>query len=164
MKVLGNSQTPSVSDELIDGRSFTDEEKSFQKAVIPTVPPGIARSFFDGGRWIRAEAGHFLTLEGEVSGRLIYLTSGSAEVRWRGKLVGQCEKSSFIGEITALDGGPATATVMLLEHSLYFVIQSSALKKLCFANPELRLSLERAMAMDTRKKLLAANEKQNRRS
>lgn len=141
----------------MNGAMFSEIETEFLQEKMPTLAGGKARRFLDAGRWVTEQSGFFLTLEGEENGRLIYLASGQAEVQLQGRVVGACGPGNFIGEITCLDGGPATATAVLTEDAQYFTIDASALKRLCFADPELRLHLERAMALDTRDKLKAAN-------
>ncbi len=143
--------------QMVNGALFTEEEATFLRDKMPTLAGGKARRFLDRGRWVDEQEGFFLTLEGEDVGRLIYLHSGRADVQLQGKTVGSCVAGNFIGEITCLDGGPATATSVLTEDARYFTIDAPNLKKLCFADPELRLHLERAMALDTRTKLKAAN-------
>jgi CRP-like cAMP-binding protein len=141
-----------------DDTPFNDEERAFLDAQLPTLSPKIARALCDVAVWVDENTGHLLTLEDEENQRLVYLASGSAAITLKGQLIGRCEEGNFIGEITALDGGAATATAMLVRESRYFYVTSSDLKRLCMANPELRLTLERAMALDTRKKLMASNE------
>ena len=137
---------------------FKDEERAFLEDHLPTLPHPVARDFFDAAKWVTERVGHFLTLEGEENGRLIYLLEGAVAITLKGQVIGRCEAGNFVGEMTALDGGPATASAMLVAETRYFAIGSADLKRLCMANLDLRLSLERAMMLDTRKKLLASNE------
>jgi CRP-like cAMP-binding protein len=137
---------------------FRDEERAFLQDHLPTLSHKVARDFFDAANWVDAESGHFLTLEGEENGRLIYLVKGAVAITLKGQIIGRCEGGNFVGEITALDGGTATASAMLVSSTRYFSIATADLKRLCMGNPELRLTLERAMMLDTRKKLMASNE------
>lgn len=137
---------------------FTDEEKSFLNDHLPTLPEPIARDFLNAAKWVTEKAGYFLTLEGEENGRLIYLVDGSVVITLKGQIIGRCLAGNFVGEMTALDGGAATASAMLVNETRYMSINSSDLKRLCMSNPQLRMSLERAMTLDTRKKLMASNE------
>ena len=137
---------------------FSDEERAFVQVHLPTLSPDVARQFFDAGKWVNEKPGHFLTLEGEENGRLIYIAEGSVAITLKGQIIGRCEPGNFVGEMTALDGGVATASSMIVAALRYFSITTSDLKRLCMANPELRLNLERAMMLDTRKKLMASNE------
>ncbi|MEP5760125.1 MAG: cyclic nucleotide-binding domain-containing protein [Litoreibacter sp.] len=137
---------------------FSEQEQAFLDGQLPTLPRSIARTFLDSVKWVEESKGHFLTLEGEENHRLIYLIDGDAAITLKGQLIGRCPEGSFVGEMTALDGGAATATAMLLNPTRYISIRSAELKRLCMANPELRIHLERAFALDTRKKLLASNE------
>ncbi len=141
-----------------DSTPFNEEERAFLEAQLPTLPLAIARDLCDAAVWVDEDTGHLLTLEDEENRRLVYLVKGSAAITLKGQLIGRCEEGNFIGEITALDGGAATATAMLVRPSRYFYVTSQDLRRLCMANPQLRITLERAMALDTRKKLMASNE------
>jgi CRP-like cAMP-binding protein len=149
----GNNGTQDES-----GIVFSASERAFLAAHLPTLPHSAARDLFDAAKWVSEKPGHFLTLEGEENGRLIYLIEGAVAITLKGQLIGRCEAGNFVGEMTALDGGPATASAMLIQPTRYFSISSADLKRLCMANLQLRLSLERAMMLDTRKKLVASNE------
>lgn len=150
-----------VDHELFTGNNdipFTDEEQTFLDAHLPTLPRNVARTFLDSVKWVEEDSGHFLTLEGEENHRLIYLINGTAAITLKGQLIGRCPEGSFVGEITALDGGTATATAMLVTPTRYMSIRSAELKRLCMGNPDLRIHLDRAFTLDTRKKLVASNE------
>lgn len=146
---LHTSQPPRV-----EPRKF---ERDFLHAKMPTLPEEVARVLFDAGRWVHEQAGAFLTLEGEEVGRLIYLHSGSADIQLQGTNIARCQAGNFIGEMTCMSGGPATASAVLREDAVYFVIEATALRKLCFANPDLRRHIEHALHLDTQQKLQAAN-------
>lgn len=151
---MGNDE----KDRMRTDVGFSEDESAILEQHLPTLPHAIARDFFDAGKWVSEKVGHFLTLEGEENGRLIYLLEGAVAITLKGQIIGRCEAGNFVGEMTALDGGPATASSMLVAPTRYFSIRSADLKRLCMANPELRLNLERAMMLDTRKKLMASNE------
>ncbi len=138
-------------------QSFSEDEQAFLDAKLPALDAASARKFFDAGRWVSEDAGFFLTLEDETVGRLIYLATGGADIQLRGKKIGACGPGNFIGEISCLGGGPATATAMLTQDARYFTIDANELKRLCFAEPEIRRQLEHALNVDMREKLKAAS-------
>lgn len=138
--------------------SFEPHEKAFLDAHLPTLVPEVARAFMDAAEWVEGNSGDMLILEGEENNQLIFLSTGDAAITLKGELIGRCPAGSFAGEITALDGGKTTASVMLIGSSHYFSWHSGNLRKLCMSNPQLRMTLDRAMALDTRKKLMASNE------
>ncbi|WP_163558320.1 cyclic nucleotide-binding domain-containing protein [Halomonas sp. NO4] len=138
---------------------LNDEEQAFIQAKFPGMTAPMARRLLKAGRWESAEAGTTLATQGERIGALIYLSQGHAEVWSGGRLVGHCRPPSFIGEMTCFSGEAATATVTLAEPSRYFIITTEALLRLCRRDPELRMMLDNTLYLDTRMKLVAANER-----
>jgi CRP-like cAMP-binding protein len=61
---------------------------------------------------VQAEAGRTLIRQGSPSGTFYLLLEGEAEVVADGKARPPLRAGSFFGEISMLDGGPATATVV----------------------------------------------------
>ncbi len=61
---------------------------------------------------VRVEAGRTLIRQGSPSGSFYLILEGEAEVESDGKTRPPLRTGSFFGEISMLDGGPATATVV----------------------------------------------------
>jgi CRP-like cAMP-binding protein len=61
---------------------------------------------------VQVEAGRTLIRQGSPSGTFYLLLEGEAEVEADGKARPPLRAGSFFGEISMLDGGPATATVV----------------------------------------------------
>ena len=70
---------------------------------------------------------------------------------------GECLPDAFLGELTVLTGGAATATVALASPSRYFEIGASALERLMGRDDGFRIIMEGALARDAGSKLIAAN-------
>jgi len=108
--------------------------------------------------WIDDEHGMTLTTEGEPVTDLFYLASGRAGV-WTGDRHIAELRQGLVGEMNAITGGPASATVRLDEPSKLFVITGEALRQLVRTDIELRQCLERDFSEAVRKKLMLANER-----
>jgi CRP-like cAMP-binding protein len=136
---------------------FTDEESAFLKTALPDLAKSDARKFLDAGYWIDGRAGTQLTLEGEPVQHLIYLACGTAEIISSEKTIAVCEAGSFIGELTAISGEPATATVLLTRDSRYFCVGAEVLRNRLLKNRNLRTHLENCVASQMLHKLKASN-------
>jgi CRP/FNR family cyclic AMP-dependent transcriptional regulator len=53
-----------------------------------------------------------LAQEGKIGWELIFVVDGKARVEKNGKLIRQLSRGDFFGEISLIDGGPRTATVI----------------------------------------------------
>jgi len=136
---------------------LNEEETAMIREKLPALSKTLARRFLDAGHWIDAESGTVLAEEGAPLGALIYLKEGTADVSLDTLPVGRCLQSSFIGELTCFDAGPATATVTIAESARYFRIGTEALNRVCARNPELRAILKGEIGQDTRMKLVSTN-------
>lgn len=144
---------------LLDRRArLTPEEIAFVAGQFPSMSRTMAHSFLSAGSWHHAEAGVRLATEGETLGALIYLASGEADIMSHGMKIAHCLPTSFIGELTCFDGGPASADVVLSTAARYFRIDTEALNRLCGKDFEMRQAVQFAIGNDTRKKLLEANQ------
>lgn len=136
---------------------FSDEEADFVRTAFPDMAPAAARRLLDLGFWISADIGTVLTREGEPVQHLVYLASGEVTIQSSGVDVAVCEPSAFIGEVTILEQGPATATAIVTQPSRYWAADGRVLRQATQANAELRRALERSFSRNTRDKLLRSN-------
>jgi len=137
---------------------FTDEEYEFLRAAFPDLSRAKGRKLLDAGYWINGEAGSELTREGEPVDHLVYLASGSAEIISNGRIIAVCNKGSFVGELTAISGDPATATVRLVTESRYFSVGAEVLRKRLLKDAELSRHLESCVAQQMLHKLKLSNQ------
>ncbi len=138
---------------------FNDEEREMLENKFPDVSKIAARRLFNAGLWMDVPPQTCLMREGESHGVLIYLARGTADVYARGRHIATALPGCFLGEMTVLEGVPATATVTLSVPARIFRIDADKLHRLCRRNPEFRLQLEKSLSSDMRMKLVAANER-----
>lgn len=136
---------------------YSSDEQALVDAAFPDVPKEVVRGFLSAGTWMDGEDGEILTVQSEPVGELVFLVSGRGEVVIGGSSVGMIGDGVFIGELTALTGAPATATVTLRGPSRYFSMSSRKLRHLAKRNQRLGAALERAFAADVSRKLLHRN-------
>jgi len=136
---------------------FSDEEKVFMQGHLPNLSLSERRRLLNRGIWISGEPGAELTTEGQPVSHLVYLASGQALVISGGQAVAVCEPGTFIGEMTALRGEPASATVKLNQSARYWAIEAQQLRVLVKRNPEIGVALEGSFARNMRDKLVRSN-------
>ncbi|WNK00590.1 cyclic nucleotide-binding domain-containing protein [Thalassospiraceae bacterium LMO-JJ14] len=137
---------------------FSDEERAFIDQAMRNLSKRKARKFLDAGYWIDGESGAVLTREGEPVEHLIYLLEGEAEIISSGRAIAVCEAHSFIGELTAMSGEPATATVRLDRPSRYFCIGVQVLRQRLMKDLEIRANLESCVSQQMLHKLKRSNQ------
>lgn len=137
---------------------FSAEERTMLQQMLPEMPAPMARRFLNQGNWIDAEEGSVLTEEGQPVVNLYYISDGQVQVVSGGQLVGTVD-SGFLGEMNALSGGPASATVRVASESRLFVISAAALQRLAARDSDFRVLLEIGLRQDTGRKLMRANQR-----
>lgn len=136
---------------------FSDEEKVFMQGHLPSLSLSDRRKLLNRGIWISGEIGAELTTEGQPVRHLVYLASGQALVISGGRAVAVCEPGAFIGEMTALRGEPASATVKINQPARYWAIEAEQLRELVKKNTEIGVALEGSFARNMRDKLVRSN-------
>ncbi len=136
---------------------FSDEEKVFMQGHLPSLSLSERRRLLNRGMWISGEVGTELTTEGQPVNHLVYLASGQALVISGGRAVAVCEPGAFIGEMTALRGEPASATVKLNQAARYWAIEADQLRRLVKKNTDIGVALEGSFARNMRDKLVRSN-------
>ncbi|MFN3262090.1 MAG: cyclic nucleotide-binding domain-containing protein [Pikeienuella sp.] len=134
---------------------FTAEEAAFVSARLTDLRPGEARRLLNRGVWIDGAPGLRLTTEGEPVSHLVWIASGEAEIAYRGRVFTRCRAGNFIGEMSVVEEGPASADATLSAPARLWLISGAAVRRLWRDEPELAAALEKAFSRDWREKLAA---------
>jgi CRP-like cAMP-binding protein len=86
---------------------------------------------------VDVEAGRTLIRQGSPSGSFYLLLDGEAEVEVDGKARAPLLAGSFFGEISMMDGGPATATVVTKTPSRVMVMSHAQFRDAVKSNDQL---------------------------
>lgn len=149
---------------LISRRSqFNAEEADLRARKLSALSPADARRFMNQGSWTGLRPGDVVTREGERASQLVYISSGEAMVIVGDVTVAVCGPGSLVGELTVIDGDPATATVVVSKECRAFGLQADLLRRMILRDPDLKQALTVSFAVETRRKLIAANEAERRR-
>ena len=92
---------------------FSQEELGLVTSKFDKMSKPLARKLLNGGIWVDVEKDAVIATEAEAIGALYFIAHGSAQVIVGGRVVAECHSPSFVGEMTCLDGGPASATVRM---------------------------------------------------
>ncbi len=136
---------------------FSAEEAEFMQGHLPNLSMSERRKFLNQGLWIEGEPGTVLTQQGEPVENLVYLAMGQAMVMSAGRVVAVCEPGAFVGEMTVLEGAPASGTVKLNQKARYWMIEAENLRNLVKKHPEIGNALEGSFARNMRSKLVRSN-------
>jgi CRP-like cAMP-binding protein len=104
---------------------------------------------------VDAIAGRELTVQGKPGGAFYMLLDGEAEVKVDGKVRRTLKKGDFFGEISMLDLGPATATVVTTAPVKLMVMSHAQFRDAIRANSGLLTQLMAAMGERLRADSLA---------
>ncbi|MFK7876591.1 MAG: Crp/Fnr family transcriptional regulator [Paracoccaceae bacterium] len=136
---------------------FTEVEAAFVADHLPGLTRGDARALLDKGVWHSADVGDILATQGAPITHLHYVATGKADVINNDTRVAECRPGSFVGEMTVLTGGPATATVQVCESAMLWQVRADVLRKVLAGRDPSAAELEAAFARNYRTKLAQMN-------
>jgi CRP-like cAMP-binding protein len=91
-------------------------------------------------------AGATLVKEGDAGDSFFVILTGEAKVRVKGRTVNRAIPGDHFGEISLLDGGPRTASVVSETPMTVLLIERTAFQKLLRKDPSLSMQLLKSMA------------------
>ena len=92
------------------------------------------------------EEGTTLTTEGDERDDVFVIIEGVARVERGGKTVARLTDGDFFGELAVFDPGPRTATVVADSPMFVLVLRAAQLEQVVRTNPEVALTMLRALA------------------
>lgn len=137
---------------------FTETEQRLLDALAPGLPKDQARRLLDLGKWRAMRAGEAVIEEGESASFLGYLDRGAFVVSKSGVPILSLGPGAVVGEMTYLDGSPATARVDVLDDATIFCVDAEGLRRLIARNDSIANALERSVARTLRSKLQTTSE------
>ena len=98
------------------------------------------------GTTVSVVAGKPITKEGEVGLELLIVLAGTATCRLKGRKLAHFGPGDFIGEMSLLDRGPRSATVVADSDMKLLVLNSREFRSLTEASPTIGWKIMAAMA------------------
>jgi hypothetical protein len=140
---------------VLDRRSidFNEEEAELLGTVFKNFSPVEFMKLMRIGTWQDAETGEALAAQGDVLGGLKLLFNGEVMIERDGAEVGRARDGAMIGEISFIQGGAATATVVATTPCRYVAWSGEELGKLLQRNPSMDMAMKHVFSLDMMRKL-----------
>lgn len=139
------------------GVRFTEAEQELYETVFRSFAPGEFMKLMRLAEWRTAPAGAQLTRAGDPVDEVMLIYNGAVEVRRPGSPIAIVLKDgSFIGEVSYIRGGAASADVETIEETRLVAWRKPALRAMLARNPAMRSTMNAVLAQDLTAKLTRA--------
>jgi Cyclic nucleotide-binding domain len=135
------------------GIHFSEEEQELHETLFKQFAPFEFMKLLRIAKWSDAKAGEVLAIEQQPIDRVMLIYNGRLSVEANGKEVAQLKDGNFIGEMSFITGGVATATVRTLETTRYLAWPKIEIDKLLRRNPSMQSKMQGTFSIDLSKKL-----------
>lgn len=135
---------------------FSDEEQELYGTLFRQFSPVEFMKLLRLGRWVDAAPGDTLAIQDEPVAEVKLIYNGEVEVERDGTVVATSRDGAMIGEISFLQGGPATATVRVLRPTRYVAWGQEDLRRMMRRNPTMDVALRTVFSLDLTRKLTGA--------
>ncbi len=132
---------------------FTEEEAELRETVFPNFSPVEFKKLIRIGEWEQVGTGDILAEQGSIIGGLKLLYNGEVRVERDGDEIGRARDGAMIGEISFIQGGPATATVSATKPCRYVSWSGDELRRLLNRNPSMDIAMKHVFSVDLMRKL-----------
>jgi uncharacterized Zn-binding protein involved in type VI secretion len=136
------------------GVEFTEEEKELHDTLFKNFAPFEFMKLMRIGSWRVAQEGDVLATEQQPLDAMMLIYNGSLAVETNGKEVARLQDGNFIGEVSFITGGTASATVRALTPTRYIAWPKTAVSALLNRNPGMRVAMQSLLSTDLSKKLM----------
>ena len=136
------------------GIHFTEEEKELHDTLFKNFAPFEFMKLMRIAKWLEAKQGEVLAVEKETLNAVMLIYNGLVGVEANGKEVARLKDGNFIGEVSFITGGAATATVRALQPTRYIAWPKAAISQLLNRNPSMRFAMQSMLSTDLSKKLM----------
>jgi hypothetical protein len=134
--------------------SFTEEEKELYETLFQNFAPFEFMKLLRVGRWLEARKDQVLAVEKKSLDDVMLIYNGLVSVEAGGRTLAQLKDGSFIGEMSFITGGEATATVRAVEPTRYLSWSKKDLRQLLNRNPSMRSAMQAVFSTDLTRKLM----------
>lgn len=136
------------------GVHFSDEEKELHETLFKNFAPFEFMKLMRIGKWREAQPGDVLAVEQKPLDAVMLIYNGLVGVEQNGKEVAKLKDGNFIGEVSFITEGAATATVRALIPTRYIAWPKASIKALLNRNPSMRFAMQAMLSTDLSKKLM----------
>jgi Popeye-like protein len=134
--------------------NFTEEEKELYQTLFASFAPFEFMKLLRVGRWREAKKDQLLAIDQKSLDEVMLIYNGLVQVEAGGQTLAQLKDGSFIGEMSFLSGGTASATVRAIEPTRYLSWSKEDLRQLLNRNPSMRFAMQTVLSTDLTRKLM----------
>ena len=141
------------------GIEFNDKEQELYQAVFSSLSPLEFKKLNDIAHWVKVGEGTQIVEQGQKMSNLYLIYNGVTDVVVDGKNVAQLKDGQYVGEMSFMTEGNATASVITRYQTEYLKWDQQSLKSLMGRNPSLLFSLQSTMGKQLSKAVTDKNSK-----
>ena len=121
---------------------FDEHETHFADSMPQSVDRRSIRRLLKLAQVRHAEPGDTLTKEGAPVGDLMFIAEGVVQIERGGIIVAVCGPGDFLGEMSFVTGGPATATAVVAKPLRYLAFDQMRLRTALDADSDLKQAMD----------------------
>ena len=140
------------------GISFTDEERELYGTIFRAFSPLEFMKLMRIARWEAVKDGEVLVHADSELDDVMMIYNGEAEVMLSDGATRRLRDGAFIGEMSFIRGGAATATVRAVQPTRYVAWSKSGLRGVLDRNPTMRSTMQTVFSEDLTNKLLGGSQ------
>lgn len=122
--------------------SFAAHESHFAASMPSSVDRRSIRRLLKLAEVRQAEPGKTLTTEAAPVDELVFIAEGVVQIERGGHIVAVCGPGDFLGEMSFVTGGPATATAVVVKPLRYLAFDQVRLRQALGADNELKQAMD----------------------
>lgn len=131
-----------------------EDERLMTARILPRASKRAVRQFLSLAESRVVEPGAALTTEGKKVEDLMFIVDGVARVERGERLIAICSRGDFVGEMSFIAGGKATATVIVDKTVRLAFFQRDRLEAMMMRDAELRAAIESSFNRNLIEKLV----------
>jgi hypothetical protein len=135
------------------GIHFTDEEQELHETLFKNFAPFEFMKLMRIAEWRQVAPGDIVAVEGQTLDEVMVIYNGLLAVEVNGEKKAELQDGHFIGEVSFVSGGAATATVRAIEPTRYIAWSRKEIDRLLNRNPSMRIAMQGMLTIDLSKKL-----------
>jgi hypothetical protein len=135
------------------GVRFTEEEKELYETLFKKFAPFEFMKLMRIAEWRQVAPGEIVMTEGQQLDELLMIYNGLLAVEVKGEKKAELQDGHFIGEVSFVSGGAATATVRAIEPTRYIAWSRKEIDSLLNRNPTMHIAMQGMLSVDLSKKL-----------
>lgn len=123
---------------------FAEHEAPFASSMPSSVDRRTIRRLLKLAKLRHAEPGQTLTSEGAAVSELMFIAEGVVQIERGGTIVAVCGPGDFLGEMSFVTGGAATATAVVARPVRYLAFDQVRLHQALDSDSELKQAMDAA--------------------